>query len=126
PHRKIELETYKSQIMKYFRSSPYDPSVAIRVDKEARQKAANTPFDLGNPESFHTLLLKELLSARKRPFGSSSSSSSSSSKHCDTSCILWNEKRCSESCPNNRKHSYCSECGKQHRAIDKQSCYDQL
>ncbi|KAJ3832265.1 hypothetical protein F5878DRAFT_670019 [Lentinula raphanica] len=67
PHRKIELETYKAQIMEYFRSSPYDPSVAIRVDKEARQKAANTPFDLGNPESFHTLLLKELLSARKRP-----------------------------------------------------------
>ncbi|KAJ3765215.1 hypothetical protein FB446DRAFT_832817 [Lentinula raphanica] len=80
-HCKIELETYKSQIMEYFRSSPYDPSVAIRIDKEARQKAANTPFDLGNPESFHTLLLKELLSARKRPSGSSSSSSSPSSKH---------------------------------------------
>ncbi|KAJ3832935.1 hypothetical protein F5878DRAFT_498037, partial [Lentinula raphanica] len=46
PHRKIELETYKSQIMEYFRSSPYDPSVAIRVDREARQKASNTPFDL--------------------------------------------------------------------------------
>ncbi|KAJ3766067.1 hypothetical protein FB446DRAFT_758972, partial [Lentinula raphanica] len=92
PHQKIELETYKSQIIEYFRSSPYDPSVAIRVDKEARQKAANTPFDLGNPESFHILLLKE----------------------------------CSEPCPNNRKHGYCSECVEQHRAIDNQSCYDQL
>ncbi|KAJ3748249.1 hypothetical protein EV360DRAFT_56968 [Lentinula raphanica] len=122
----IELETYKSQIMEYFRSSPYDPSVAIRVDKEARQKAANTPFDLGNPESFHPLLLKELLSARKRPSGGSSSSSSPSSKRRDTPCILWNEKRCSEPCPNNRKHGYCSECGEQHRAIDNQSCYDQL
>ncbi|KAJ3816442.1 hypothetical protein F5880DRAFT_1494293, partial [Lentinula raphanica] len=126
PHRKIELETYKSQIMEYFRSSPYDLSVAIRVDKEARQKAANTPFDLGNPESFHTLLLEELLSARKRPSGGSSSSSSSPSKCRDTPCILWNEKRCSEPCPNNRKHGYCSECGEQHRAIDNQSCYDQL
>ncbi|KAJ3964402.1 hypothetical protein EV361DRAFT_812167 [Lentinula raphanica] len=127
PHRKIELETYKSQIMEYFRSSPYDPSVTIRVDKEARQKAANTPFDLGNPESFHTLLLKELLSTRKRPSGSSSSASPPSSKRRDTPCILWNfEKRCSEPCPNNRKHGYCSECGEQHRAIDNQSCYDQL
>ncbi|KAJ3752979.1 hypothetical protein EV360DRAFT_54243, partial [Lentinula raphanica] len=126
PHCKNELETYKSQIMEYFRSSPYDPSVAVRVDREARQKAANTPFDLGNPGSFHTLLLKELLSARKRPSGSSSSSSSPSSKRRDTPCILWNEKRCLEPCPNNRKHGYCSECGEQHRAIDNQSCYDQL
>ncbi|KAJ3764522.1 hypothetical protein FB446DRAFT_656339, partial [Lentinula raphanica] len=105
--------TYKSQIMEYFRSSPYDPSVTIRINKEARQKAANTPFDLDNPERFHTLLLKELLFARKKPSSSSSSSSSSNSK-------------CSEPCPNNKKHGYCSECEEQHRAIDNQSCYGQL
>ncbi|KAJ3748232.1 hypothetical protein EV360DRAFT_56997, partial [Lentinula raphanica] len=66
PHQKIELETYKSQIMEYFRSSPYDPSVAMRVDKEARQKAANTPFDLGNPESFHTQSSKPTEKCRHR------------------------------------------------------------
>jgi hypothetical protein len=126
PHRQQELDSYKSQIMDYFRSAPNDPLVAIRVDKEARQKAANTPFDLGNPENFHTLLLKEMLSTRKRSSTSTFSSSTPSSKRRDTPCILWNENRCSDPCPNSRKHGYCSECGESHKAIDHQSCYSKL
>ncbi|KAE9407648.1 hypothetical protein BT96DRAFT_800015, partial [Gymnopus androsaceus JB14] len=130
PHRKEELAIYRSNIMEYFRSG--DPSIAIRIDKDARSKAANSPFDLSSQDNFRTLLLKELLhvSSKKRsvpaPTSTSPASSSHSAKRLDTPCILWNEDRCSEPCKNNRKHGYCSECGEQHKAIDSSSCYTKL
>jgi hypothetical protein len=129
PNRQSELTAYKAQIQELFRVTPTDPSLGIRVDREARQKASNTPFDLGNSESLRLLVLKEMLSAtsKKRPAPASSTSSSRSpQKRHDTPCILWNDDRCSEPCPNNRKHGHCSECGEAHRAINNQSCYSKL
>ncbi|KAE9396983.1 hypothetical protein BT96DRAFT_823890, partial [Gymnopus androsaceus JB14] len=124
-HRKKELATYRSNIREYFHSG--DASITICIDKDARSKAANSPFDLSSQDNFRTLLLKELLQrSAPAPTSTSPASSSRSAKRLDTPCILWNGERCSEPCKNNRKHGYCSECGEQHKAIDSSTCYTKL
>jgi hypothetical protein len=125
PHRQDELSFYKAHIQELFRVTPNDALLGIRVDKEARQKAANTPFDLGASENLRLITLKEMLTtSKKRPAPSSSSgfTGQSSSKRMDTPCLLWNDDKCSDPCPNNRKHGICSECGEAHRACENTSC----
>ncbi|KAF5392589.1 hypothetical protein D9757_002094 [Collybiopsis confluens] len=126
PHRKDELHAYQGHVSKYFRSSS-DPTVAIRIDKEMRNLAANTPTDLSDTRAFHEVFLKEILmSSHKRP-ASTVLSSSSPSKRQTSACILWNQNRCpADPCRNKRRHGVCSECGEAHRAIDNDSCRAKL
>ncbi|KIK50743.1 hypothetical protein GYMLUDRAFT_182314, partial [Collybiopsis luxurians FD-317 M1] len=124
PHRRNELLAYQTHITTYFCTSS-DPTVAIRMDKEMRNLAANTPTDLADSSSFHEAFLKEVLtSSRKR---SAPSSVSTSSKRQAVPCILWNKNHCpSDPCRNSRKHGVCSECGEGHRAIDVEACRTKL
>ena len=44
PHRLNELNTYQAMVIELFRAAPYEPSVAINVDAEARDRYACSPY----------------------------------------------------------------------------------
>jgi hypothetical protein len=131
-HRKEELSSYRGFVIELFRALPNEPSRAIRIDADVRDRYGKSPFRLDDRNVFNSFSFTRLLSkdtpshpsdrsSSKRP-GSQSLSNANPQKRAAVVCLNWNVGRCADPCSNRRKHGDCSECGEQHKAIDVPAC----
>jgi len=132
-HRTDELTSYRDFVIELFRALPNEPSRAIRVDADVRDRYGKSPFRLDdrnifNSFSFTRLLSKDLPSSQspdrmssKRP-APQGSTNRVSQKRAAVICLNWNDGRCVDPCANRRKHGECSECGERHRASELLAC----
>jgi hypothetical protein len=122
PHRQQELQSYCEMVVDLFRAAPFDPSVAIQFDLEARDRYARNPYRMDDRGRLHLPLLAQMF--RKREMADHSSDTSA--KRATVPCQNWNRGICSDPCVNRRRHGICCECGGRHQAQDKESCHSSL
>ena len=120
PHRLNELSTYQEMVIELFRAAPYDPSVAINVDAEARDRYARSPYRMDDRSRFQLPLLSQML--RKRQ----AADTMGPSKRAAIPCQNWSLGICSDPCTFRRQHGICSECGGKHKARDHETCLASL
>ncbi|KZT09949.1 uncharacterized protein LAESUDRAFT_645833 [Laetiporus sulphureus 93-53] len=127
PHRSNELDQYRTIILELFHSMASDPSIAIGVDRAARDAYYKSPFHLDDRARLQVHIFAEIMrSTSHTALGKRSSAglSAAPSKRAATPCINWNLERCNDDhCTNRRKHGVCCECGGQHRVKDDSACF---
>lgn len=118
PHRTDELAAYGRIVDEMFRTCT-SPTVAIHFDKLVRQAYGKRPFRMDNRDRLHifsNVALHSGLVAKPR------SAPSSAIPRRSQVCLNWNNGRCSDPCPNLRRHGECSVCHGAHRAREEESC----
>lgn len=128
PHRQQELQKYRRTIIDLFRATPYNTSVAIYFDIEARDRYARSPYHLDDKEQLQVPLLVQFFcgTASQHKRDSDSDSSNIPSKRSTVPCQNWSLGFCDDPCSNRRKHGVCSECGGQHRVKEFTECLEKL
>ncbi|EDQ98591.1 uncharacterized protein LACBIDRAFT_298826 [Laccaria bicolor S238N-H82] len=122
PHRQEELQSYCDMVIDLFRAAPFDPSVAIQFDIEARDRYARNPYRMDDRSRLHLPLLAQMF--RKREMADHSFDAPA--KRAAVPCQNWNQGICSDPCVNRRRHGICCECGGRHQAREKESCNSSL
>ena len=122
PHRQQELQSYCEMVIDLFRAAPFDPSVAIQFDIEARDRYARNPYRMDDRSRLHLPLLAQMF--RKREMADHSFDTPA--KRATVPCQNWNRGVCPDPCVNRRRHGICCECGGRHQAREKDSCLSSL
>jgi hypothetical protein len=63
PHRNNELEGYKKILLDMFRTTPEDPSFAIKFDVDVRERYARSPYRIDIKDNLQTALLGQVFAA---------------------------------------------------------------
>ena len=120
PHHLNKLNTYHDMVIELFRAAPYEPSVAINVDAEARDRYACSPYRMDDHSRFQLPLLSQMLCKRE------AADTMGPLKRAAVPCQNWSLGICSNPCAFRRKHGICSECGGKHKARDHERCLTSL
>ena len=105
-----------------FRASSDNPTNAIHLDIETRQRYANAPFCLDDRSESMVSILSQIFRGPKWGI-TNTPSSNCPAKKLIVACYNWNLGICDDLCPGWRRHGLCSECGDAHRVKDISGCY---
>ena len=122
PHCQQELQSHCEMVIDLFRAAPFDPSVAIQFDMEARDRYARNPYRMDDRSRLHLRLLPRMF--RKREMADHSFNTPA--KRATVPCQNWNRGICSDPCVNQRRHGICCECGGRHQVREKELCHSSL